>query len=200
MKRSARWQILGLAVLVGSCAPTTATTQKIPLPPQRLFQAGYSLLPPNEEGWEVSQRDRVLLALGKHGSNRNEIAIIWGALFKLQPFKSDDEFVRLVRESREKDSDPRRFRVVKRDVTSYPGKGTTCAYSHEVLEDNPALTESGNRVDMIREMFGLTCAHTTNKQIGVTVNYSQRYYTGQRDPQLQHRATSVLTSVEFSAL
>lgn len=200
MKLLARFGSLGIAVLVGACAPvgTSPETTALTLPAQRIFQTGYSLIPPNEEGWVISQRDHLLLSLAKRGDRTNEVIIIFGAPFKLKEFQSNEDFVRLVKEGQEKDTDPLRFTVVKNDITSYAGMGTTCTRSHNLLEDHQALTDSGNRVDMIREMLSFTCAHPQDKRIGITVTYSHRYYKGQRDPQLLQRATRVLDSVEFS--
>lgn len=199
---SARWAIPCSLLILGGCAATSPPPEptRITLPAQRISQLGYSLVPPNEDGWAISQRDRLLLALGKHGAHRNEVLVIHGAPFQLAAFQSDDDFVRLVRARQEKDTDPLRFKVVKHDVTSYPGKGTTCAHSHQILEDHEALTDAGSRVYMVREMLSLTCAHPQRRDVGINVTYSHRYHTGQRDPRLIERATGVLKSVEFSAL
>jgi hypothetical protein len=206
MTPSARFAILSITFLTASCASISRPPEnlKITLPAQRIFQLGYSLVPPNEEGWEISQRDRLLLSLGKLGTPRNEVIYLYAVVFKLKTFQSDEEFVGLVKEQHAMDTDSRRFKVLKHEVTSYVGKGTPCAHSHQLLEDHEALTEAGQRTYMLRETSSLTCAHPKNRDrewsLGVNVTYAHRYYTGHADPQFLEKAASVLQSVEFSDL
>lgn len=155
-------------------------------------------MPPSEEGWELSQRDAFLVSLGKRVGGTNEVVLVWGSVFKLPAFGSEAEFVRIVGDGMAGDEDPLRFRILRHEVTPRVGKGTTCAHSHRLVEDSQALTEAGNRVYMLREMVGLTCAHPKDKRIAVTVMYSHRYYTGRRDPALLEKAAAVLDSVEFT--
>lgn len=199
-RRWTRLAVLCVAILVTACASPARRPEEAPLPGQRIFQRGYSFVPPDEKGWAISQRDTFLVSLAKRVDDTNEIVLVWGAVFKLPEFTSEEEFVRIVSDALKKDTDSVRFRLLKHEVTPGAGKGTTCARSHELVEDSQALTEAGNRVYMLREMVALTCAHPKDKRIGVRVMYSHRYYTGRRDPQLLEKASAVLNSVEFAEI
>ena len=156
-------------------------------------------MPPAEKGWEMGQRDALLVSLARRVGGTNEIVLVWGAVFKLPAaVGSEAEFVRNVGEWLARDEDPLRFRVLKHEVTPFAGKGTTCARSHRLVEDSQALTETGNRGYMLREMVGLHCAHPKDQRLAVTVTYSHRYYTGRGDPELLRKASAVLDSVEFA--
>ncbi|MGH7356950.1 MAG: hypothetical protein ACRELS_20515 [Candidatus Rokuibacteriota bacterium] len=56
-------------------------------------------MPPDEKGWEMGQRDALLVSLGKRVGGTNEIVIVWGSVFKLPAFGSEAEFVRSVGEA-----------------------------------------------------------------------------------------------------
>ena len=202
MKSLTRLMILCITFLAASCAATSGPIEsaRITLPAQRIFQFGYSFVPPNEEGWKISQRNKFLLSLGKNGPLRNEVLLIHGAPLKIRESQLDKDFIQLIREVQAKDWDSPRYKILKHDVTSYAGKKTTCAHSHILLEDQDALTEAGNRIFMMREVLSLTCIHPKNLKIAINVTYSHRYPSGQRDPQILKRAAGVLNSVEFSDL
>jgi len=167
------------------------------LPPERLVQPGYSLLPPNEKGWVVVRRDPGRLQLAKRGDARDTTVAIQGGLVQLPASKDSADFVQVIKDGQAKDTDPRRFKMLTHDVVALPGKGTECAKSHAVAEDRSIVRKSG---PMILELLGMTCAHPRDPRIGVDVGYSERYNPGERDPAFLDRAEAVLGSVEFTGL
>lgn len=158
----------------------------------------YSFVPLNEEGWEISLREQYLLSIGKKDSINNEVYLIYGAPLKIPEHLLDKDFIQVIREQQTKDWSSSRYEILKHDVSSYVGKSTTCAHSYMQMEDQEALTYSGNRVFMLREALSLTCIHPQHSNIAVNVTYSHRYPSGQRDPQFLEKAEKVLNSVEFS--
>ena len=121
-------------------------------------------------------------------------------LFKLPPFKTNEEFVRVIKEAEAKNINPERLKLIKHEVVSDPNKGTDCTKSHMAAEDHAAAKKVGKTGIMVQEAFALTCAHPKDKGVGVNVGYSHRYYPEQRDPMFLEKATSVLDSVEFADL
>jgi hypothetical protein len=188
------------AWVVASCASMQPRLPEVQLPPERISQKGYSLVPLNEKGWLIVGRNAYQMALAKHGENPDETFAIQAILFRLSAFKTNEEFVRLIKEGQVKDTNPQRFKILEHEVASYPTKGTDCAKSHMMAEDHAAVKRSGKSGDMVLEMLTLTCAHPKNRNVGISVIYSQRYYSDQRDSAFVEKGTSVLNSVEFSDL
>lgn len=188
------------SLFVISCASPGPKFQEIQLPPTRIAQKGYSLVPLNEKGWLVKGRNPVQLALGKRAENPDESFVIQTTLVKIGPYKTKEDFVRLVKDSQAQDMDPQRHKILKHDVTAYTEKATECAKSHSISEDNAAVRASGNKGVMILEVLSLSCAHPKDKSVAVFVGFSQRYYAGHRDSAFMDKASTVLSSLEFSDL
>ena len=186
------------ALLVASCVATQPRGQEVELPPKRLLQEGFSFVPLNEEGWVINQRKSNLIILGKYGKHPDQTFAISAGLIWLPPFKTTEEFVRLVKEGQAKDTDPQRFKTIKHEVTSYRKNGADCAKSHWVAVDHEPVRRSGQRGDMDAEMLTLVCAHPKDKKIGVNVFYSQRSNSAQGDPAFLEKATTVLNNVELT--
>ena len=174
--------------------------QEVQVPPERISQKGYSLVPLNEKGWLIAARNPYQLTIGKYGESRDETLAIQATLIKLQPFTTSEEFVRLVKEGQAKDATPGRFKMIKHEVIAYTAKGPNCVKTHMVTEDHAAVKRSEKIGYMVLEGLILTCAHPKNQSIGVNVTYSQRYYPEQKDSGFLEKALSVLNSVEFSDL
>ena len=138
------------------------------------------------------------LILGKDGKNPDQTFAISAGLIRLPPFTTTEEFVRLVKEGQSQDTDPKRFKTISHEVTSYPKNGAECARSHWVGVDHVAKKRSGQPGDMNFEVLTLVCAHPKDKKIGVNVFYSQRSYSGQEDPAFLEKASTVLNSVELT--
>ncbi len=157
-------------------------------------------MPLNEKGWLIVGRNRYQLTLAKEGANTDESIIIQATPFRLLEFRSTEEFVRLIKEGQARDTDSERFDVKRYEVTAYPKKGSDCAKSYLLTEDNAAVRKSGRSGSMILEALTLACAHPEDRKIGISITYSHRYYPGQGDPEFREKAMSVLKSIEFGEL
>lgn len=200
MKYLSTFGVVCCSLLVISCTSVPPRFQEVPVPPTRIVQKGYSLVPLNEKGWLVGSRNPVQLALGKRAENPDESFVIQTTLVKIGPYKTREDFVRLVKESQAKDTDPQRHKILQHDVTAYTEKATECAKSHSTSEDNAAARAPGNKGVMILELLAFSCAHPKDKSIVVFLGFSQRYYPGHRDSAFFDKAITVLNSLEFSDL
>jgi hypothetical protein len=200
MKILQRFGMLCTALVITSCASMQPQLPEVQIPPERISQKGYSLMPLNEKGWLIAGRNAYQLALVKRGENPDETFAIQAIPFRLSAFKTNEEFVRLIKGGQAKDTDSQRFKIVKHEVTSYPKNGTNCAKSYMVTEDRAAVKRSGKSGDMVLEALTLSCAHPKDKNVGISIIYSQRYYPEQRDSAFVEKATSVLNSIEFTDL
>ena len=204
MQLSQKLAILCAAFAVASCAPIQPRFPErfpeVQIPPERISQKGFSLVPSNEKGWVITGRSASQLALGKFGQTPEETFLIRATVFKLPPFKTNEELVLLIKELQAKNINPERLKITKHEVVTYPKNETDCVKSHSVIEDHGATKKVGKTGVMVQEALTLTCAHPEDKGIGVNVSYSQRYYPEQRDPVFLEKSTSVLDSVEFTDL
>ncbi len=200
MKLVRRTGILCAALLATSCASLAPRLPAVPVPPQRISQKGYSLMPLNEPGWMIGVRNSYQLALLKRGEDPEGTLAIQATLVNLPAFSTDEELARLVKDRQAQDTDPQRFTVMKHEVTAYSQQGTACVKSHLVTEDHMAVKRSGTPGDMVLEALTLTCPHPKDRHVGVNITYSQRYYPEQKDPAFLGKATRVLSSIEFSEL
>ena len=141
--------MLSIVLVLASCAPMQSRFPEIQTPTERISQKGYSLVPLNEKGWVVAGQNPYQLSLAKRGDNSDETFGIQTTLFKLPLFKNDQDLIRFIKEGQVKNSDPRRFKTTKHEVTVYPGKGTVCGKSHMVSEDHAAAAPSGKTATMV---------------------------------------------------
>ena len=196
--------ILCAAFAIASCAPIQPrfpeSLPEVQIPPQRISQRGFSLLPLNEKGWLVFRRSVSELGLGKFGETPEENVVIRAIFFKLPPFKTNEEFVRLIKETEVRNINPERLKIITHEVVNYPNKGTDCTKSHMAAEDYGAAKKVGKTGVMVQEALTLMCAHPKDKDVGINIGYSRRHYPGQGDPRFLEKATSVLDSVEFADL
>lgn len=205
MKSSKRLAMLTLLALVSPAyaqmAPGPQDMQDIQVPPGRLFQKGFSLMPLNEKGWQINQRNPYQLMLDKPGGNPDEALMIQALVIKLPPFKSNEELVQQVKEVQVNDINLTRVSLLKYDLRPYVKKGRNCVRSHIAAEDRGAFEKSdksGKKV--MAEVVSLICAHPKNKQIGINVTYAQRYYMGQKDPVFLEKAEKLIDSIKFTGI
>lgn len=202
MKFPKRLAMLLLLPLVNSSyAQIGPRPEDIPVPPGRIFQKGFSFMPLNEKGWQITERGPYQLMLDKAGSKPDEAFVIQALVVKLPPFKSSEEFVQQVKEVQVNDIDLTRVALLKYDLGPYMKKGKNCVRSHIAAEDHGGFErsdKSGRK--MIAEVVSLTCVHPRNKHFGINVTYAHRYYMGQKDPVFLEKAMKVIDSVKFTGV
>lgn len=193
MKPLANLAMLPFLVLANPvCAQITPPPQnQVPL--ERLFQKGFSIMPPNEKGWQINQRNPYQLMLDKPGIGPNESLMIQALITRLPPFRSNEEFAQQVKEVQASDINLARVALTKYDLRPYVKKGKNCVRTHIAAEER-----GGAEKKVMAEVVSLMCAHPRNKQIGINVTYAHRYYAGQKDPVFLEKAEKLLDSVKFT--
>ena len=197
MKFLQRLGILCATLVVASCASTLPRGTEVRIPPERISQKGYSVLPLNEEGWVITRRNSYQLVLGKYGKNPDETFALWAVLFMLPEFNTNEELARITKERQAHVTDPQRFTTIKNEVTVYPRDGVECVKSHTLHVEHAAKKRTGKARDMNFETLNLICAHPRDKGVGVSVAYSHRSYPEFPDPTFLEKATSILDSVQI---
>lgn len=198
MKRLPVAAILIAATLISSCATTRPAMQEVPLPPQRIAENGYSLVPLDEAGWLILHRDSETLVLGKRGSDPDENIIIRAFAKVLPPLKSDEEFVGFAKSVLIMEG-ATRHKVLSQQTKLVKVKSQSCVRSDTVMEDHGAVKRSSRTDLMILEAFSLLCKHP-NGSTGIVVAYSHRFYQGHKDAESSNKAKKIFDSLEFSNL
>ena len=189
-----------LATMVLACAAGNAQPLALPLSPVRSNHQGFSLVPLNERGWLVLADRPDQLALWKAGANPDESYAVQGRTTRFPVFASPEAFLAEMGKRGVEDSPAGRFKLVAHSVQLAPDKGDMCARMHTVIEDHAPARRSSRTGPMILEIYAITCAHPGNRTTGVTVGYSERYYPGHRDPQLETSAAKLLATVTLTDL
>jgi len=188
---------LTACVVAIGCTSAQPKLQELSSPPERISQKGYSFVPPNEKAWVVIGRSQTRIALAKHGENPDESYAVQGNVVEIGPYETQAEFVQAVKDAEAQDTPSQRFHMSQHEVVSVEKHEAACARSHAVVEDNAAQRKSGSTGPMVLEYLALTCPYPKDKHLAVSVNYSQRYYAGDRDPSFDEKAMSVLNTVEL---
>ena len=187
--------VLLLAAVASGCAPSRPMLVPVSLPPVRSTHLAFSLVPLNEPGWLVLASRPDLLALAKQGGNADETFAVQGSVMKFPEFASAAAFLAEVERYVSKPVPASRFKYVSHSIRPAPEKGDRCARAHSVFEDHAPVRHTSRTGHMILEGYFLMCTHPRNPAVAITVGFSQRYYPGSRDPQLEKSAETLLGSV-----
>ncbi len=191
--------MLSAVIVFGaSCAPVRPTIEEVSLPPQRISQKGYSLMPLDETGWLIGFRDSEKLVLGKRAKDPDENFIIRAFAEVLPPLKSEEEFTGFAKSVLMMEG-AARHKVLSQETKRVTLKGQSCVRTDTVMEDRGAVKRSSRTDNMILEAHSLLCKHP-NKSTGILVAYSHRYYAGNQDPESAKKAQKIFDSIEFSNL
>lgn len=176
-----------------ACTPMQPKLQELQVPPERIVQRGYSLVPINEAGWYIKNRDQDKVVLGKVPKDSKEIYVIQAESFRLPEFQSIGEIPRLKKESIVRGMDPLAIKEI--EVAAYSKNGISCFKSYFVTTVNsPKISEKPG----LMKMLGLMCLHPNKQNIGVDVVVHYSNYEGTGDGAFIEKATSVLDSVELT--
>lgn len=199
MKQLQKIIVLCAALVLAACAAKRPPLPEVKIPPERMLQNGYSVMPLNENGWVVVARNAYQFSLAKPGENPDETFAIRAMLSRIDTFNTTEDFVQQIKEGQIKDTSPPRFKLLTHDITPFPKPGIDCVKSHMITEDNAAVTRSGGTAEMILEALTLSCAHPDEKSVAIHVIYSHRHYPGTQDTAFMEKGTAVLDSVDFFA-
>lgn len=198
MKKLSAASLLFVTTFLSSCATTHPAMQEVPLPPQRIAENGYSLVPLDEAGWLILHRDSETLVLGKRGSDPDENIIIRAFAKVLPPLKSDEEFIGFAKSVLIMEG-ATRHKVLSQQTKLVKVKSQSCVRSDTVMEDHGAVKRSSRTDLMILEAFSLLCKHP-NGSTGIVVAYSHRFYQGHKDAESSKKAQKIFDNLEFSNL
>jgi tetratricopeptide (TPR) repeat protein len=153
---------------------TTNEYTKIVSPQERINIEGVSLLPPQGEGWVFKKKHAGSIEFGKLGGTKDQSLVALSVLSKLTEVESKEEFLALISKQRSrKQPDPRFENILNKEILSDEREGF-CMRFHTIYKDYGAKNLSKKSDYLIVEDIGITCRHPYNKNIAVSIGFSQR--------------------------
>jgi hypothetical protein len=164
--------MLFACLLLGSCA---APRQLPTLPPGKLYKGDYvNVRAPNSEGWVLADSSIKGMAFAKRGLAAGETMGAQLLMFDLPPSETPEQFLSLIREGMEKDTDRNRFDVLQ-SVSEYTAdRPYPCVRHRGSFNDKQAVTSPTTKERLLLEAHGLYCRHPVRTNTGFAAIYSYR--------------------------
>ena len=183
-----------VALLLAACASTSDK-------PQRFELRGFSVTTPavvkGDRPWSVGKQTPDLLVLGQPGDYESEIFIVQAAVIRLPALASPDALMQHVKAAQQRELDPKRFRIVKHELSLQLVDAGSCALSHVEAADRATPGTTGQTANMMLETLTLTCAHPRDRNTGIKLTYSHQYFPEDRDPRFIERGSAILQGLRL---
>jgi len=169
--------------------------------PTRFELRGFSFTAPaaveGEKPWSVVKRTPDILILGRPGEYDSEVFTVQATVVRLPALASPDALLLHVKSSQQRELDPKRFRILKHDLSLQPLNGESCALSHVEAVDRAMPTTTGPTANVILETLTLTCAHPKDRNTGINVTYSYQYFPEDKDLRFLERGSAILEGLKL---
>ena len=183
-----------VALLLAACASTSNK-------PQRFELRGFSVTTPavvkGDRPWSVGKQTPDLLVLGQPGDYESEIFIVQAAVIRLPALASPDALMQHVKATQQRELDPKRFRILKQELSSQQVDAESCALSHVEAADRATPGTTGQTANMMLETLTLTCAHPKDRNTGINLTYSHQYFPEDKDPRFMERGNAILQGLRL---
>ena len=129
---------------------------------------------PNSKGWHWVESSSKGMGFKKHGHAPGESLGAQLLIFDLEPTETPEQFVALIKQAIEHDTDPKRFHVLQSSIDYTSERGYPCARYHALADDKHARTSANTREQLVLEWHGLYCRHPVRTDRGFAAVYSHR--------------------------
>lgn len=186
--------IIGLA----ACATSMRTIKDTS---ERFYKPGFSILPPQEAGWQVNERFRRKLIFLKKGVEPKSSYVLEAlSSGHSLSFESEKEYKLVMGKFVIAATVmPQRNELLEKKVSLAPKAGKFCLKTYSKMKDFGA-NNRGNEPYLLIEAFGLTCLHPDDKSQLVNLGFSYRYPPGSNDKALKAKAEKIMTGLQFEPL
>ena len=169
--------------------------------PTRFELRGFSIAAPaaaeGEKQWSVAKQTPDILILGRPGEYDSEVFTVQAMVVRLPALASPDALLQHVESSQQRELDPKRFRILKHDLSLQPVSGESCALSHVEAVDRAMRSTTGPTANIMLETLTLTCAHPKDRNTGINVTYSYQYFPEDKDPRFLERGSAILEGLRL---
>lgn len=162
----------------------------------RVSQPGVSFVLPSGFQWTALLRSTYNGSFGAF-RGKDDTLIVGYTVYNLEPFETEDEFLRQISDGRAAEPKTGRFESVSNTEELYEDRSETCMIYRSTSRDFGVEARRGGEYSVL-EMVGMHCAHPLNKSVGVQVELSRKAPPANEYPELEGKALRLLRSVEFS--
>ncbi|CAG0999470.1 hypothetical protein MTYP_02772 [Methylophilaceae bacterium] len=197
-RRFLLYLLIMLGSMLGGCT-STGNIKEVPVTnlSERESLAGFSFLPPQEEGWvKVKSPFRVLF--GKRSVAEVDHTYTASAMLVqlAEEPQSPEDFLQTLKKGREKDTDSVRFKTLLHEEEIDKGTKQICVKYHFTSEDHQAQKNSAAKY-LVLDVYGSSCLHPNDKKMVVDFNYSERFDPAHKPQGVAEAATSFLSHITF---
>ncbi len=191
-------------VLVG-CGAGTAGLTPVGPPGQRMQLDGFSILPPQGEGWFVAEPSpspgeawRTVATFVRRAGDQPGAAI-WATVTTAElgmPFQTPEQLVQQILQTRRAELQTGRLRLL--EFRSGPGPGPGCHRYDAVTEDRGVPEFPGET--FVVTLHHAICLHPSAPTVAVNLGYNERRRRGQPAADLAGEGEPFLRSLQFAPL
>ena len=166
---------LTLPVVLSSCTPARMNRDFGPVPAGYLYEGPYlNIRAPHSVGWRLTGSSSIGMEFARLGKFKNESFGAQVLIFQLKQSVNKDEFILLIKQGLEDDTDSERFDVIKREFEYTEQRGYPCLNVKYIAKDTMALVGKNIRESLLLKSETLYCEHPTLENTGMAIIYSHR--------------------------
>jgi hypothetical protein len=179
-----------LCALLGACATK-------PPEPVKFTVDGFSISLNPKDGWTVLQNAKERIVLAKPGDFTGETLTIVLAAVRLAG-QTEDALQRHARDSERQGLDPKRFRVLRQDISPHAAAGLACVQSRLEVEDRGAAGATGPVTSLVTETLTITCPNPSRPNLGVSASYAHQSYPEDKGRLFLDKGMPILNTLEYA--
>ncbi len=196
MNRLKKFQILVILVsfTAASCV-TQPARAPIPVPAGKFYEGSYiNVKAPNSDGWNLVSASPKGMEFARSGKKSNESFGAQVLMFNLQKTNSEDEFLSLIKQSVESDTDRSRFEIIDMDFEYTDSRGYPCVKVVSIVKDKNAQISPTSTEVLTLQSESLYCRHPIRQETGFAIIYS--YRGGERHQNFNAEAKQFIAGVQ----
>lgn len=167
-------------------------------PAKRALLRGVNVPPPPGKNWHVASKDNdgvtFVKDLGQEGAS-SFMALV-STVYPGASFDQPEEFLAWTRETRKKDTDPKRFRLIRHREALDETPGKFCVRYHLKAEDRGVPVK--DEPFLILEVKGYSCLHPGDPGLLVDFRYVLRYPPKKKEKGLSQEGERFLRGITFT--
>ncbi len=164
-----------LPFALSSCVTTGPSRSFQPVPAGYLYEGGYiNVRAPNSDGWHLLRSNSSGMEFARSGTGAGESFGAQVLMFPLANAHENDEFVALIKEGFEADTDSERFTVVESVFKYSDQRGYPCVSAISLVKDKQAKTSPTQEAELLLQSQSLYCRHPVRQETGFSIIYSYR--------------------------
>ncbi len=163
---------LQFALILIGCAPSLKYIKDYNVP---LEKESYSILPPKGENWVYDDNSQSII-FGKQGNTKSHTyvaEVVANYSYDNLNFKSPEDYLEFMKNTAKIGTDPRRFEIQEEEMVLDNKFGPYCVRYYVKAEDRYAA-ERNKTMFMIMELYQYHFIHPHNKNILISIGYSER--------------------------